>query len=143
MPIPEWKYTDEIGEIICGRLAEGESIRTICKDPDLPSHPTIFKWLDKHPEFAARYARARTLQADKLFDEIEAIADSQEGDVIIVDGKEMVNYDAIARAKLRIDTRKWMAGKLRPSKYGEKLEVEHAGKIMLTPTISFGEKDAD
>lgn len=141
---PPFAWTDEIEAEIFERIANGESTRSICNDDWLPSWGTLNKRLASDPEFVARYARAREDQADKIFEECLTIADSQEGDVIKVDGKDSVNHDAIARAKLRIDTRKWMAGKLRPKKYGEKLDLTHGNPdgSPLTFTIRDMTKDA-
>jgi len=125
---PPFEWTQEIEDEILNRIGDGEAIRNICgtgRDDWLPSWPTVNKRLAEDAEFASRYARAREAQADKLFDECLAIADSQEGDVITVDGVEQVNHDAIQRARLRIDTRKWMAGKLRPKVYGDKIELDN------------------
>lgn len=121
-----FKWTPEIEDEIFARIAKGEAIRNICTDEWLPAWSTVNKRLASDSEFASRYARAREDQADRLFEECLDIADSQEGDVIIRDGIETANYDFIARAKLRIDTRKWMAGKLRPKVYGDKLDMTHA-----------------
>jgi hypothetical protein len=119
-PAP-YKWSAEIEDEIFDRIAGGEAIRNICKDDWLPSWPTVNKRLAADDAFAARYARAREDQAATLFDQCLTIADSQEDDIAIVDGKETVNHDVIARAKLRIDTRKWMASKLAPKVYGDKL----------------------
>lgn len=118
-------YTETITDLICERLANGESLNMICKGDDMPAQSTVFKWLSEKKEFSEKYARARESQADVLFDEILAIADSQEGDVYIKDGVEFTNHDVINRARLRVDARKWMAGKLRPKVYGDKLQ--HTG----------------
>lgn len=75
--------------------------------------------------------RAREAQADAIFDEILDIADDGSNDWMerhdaeggSIGWKE--NGEAIGRSRLRIDARKWMAGKLRPKVYGEKLGVEH------------------
>ena len=40
---------------------------------------------------------------------------------------------AVALARLRIDTRKWMMSKLAPKKYGDKLDVEVDDKRPRTP----------
>lgn len=120
------KFSEAIAETICEMIADGQSLRQIAKTKGMPSPALVCKWLanEGNAAFREQYARARERQADKLFEECLDIADSQEGDVIIKDdGTEMVNHDAIARAKLRVDTRKWMAGKLRPKKYGDKLEI--------------------
>lgn len=121
-------YTPEIVDLICERIAGGQSLNSMCKQDDMPAQSTVYKWLSEQPTFSERYARAREVQADTLFEEMLEIADSQEGDLIIKeDGTELVNHDVIARAKLRVDTRKWMAGKLRPKVYGDKITQEHTG----------------
>lgn len=132
---PPYKWTEEIEQEIFDRIAKGQAVRSICKDDWLPSERTFYKRLAEDAEFTQRYMRAREAQADAIFEECLIIADSQEGDVIEVDGVEQVNHDAIARAKLRIDTRKWMAGKLRPKVYGDKMDLTH-GNPDGTP-ISF------
>lgn len=126
---PAYKWTPEVEDEILGRIAKGEAIRNICKDDWLPAWSTLNKRLASDPEFSARYARAREEQADTIFDECLAIADMADGDIIPGrDGEaDRVNNEAIARAKLRIDTRKWMAGKLRPKVYGDKITNEHTG----------------
>ncbi len=65
------KYTEAIATKICRRLAEGESLRMICRDTAMPAISTVMGWLfdGKHADFSEQYARARDLQADKLFDE--------------------------------------------------------------------------
>jgi hypothetical protein len=118
-------YTQEIADLICERIAQGESLRAILKDDEtLPASSTIFKWLNEQEGFSEQYARAREAQADTLFDEILAIADDGTNDSYKdEDGNPRTDHDVIARSKLRVDARKWMAGKLRPKKYGDKLEL--------------------
>lgn len=118
------EYTPEIGGIICERIAEGESLRAICRCDEMPAMSTVFKWLVTHSKFSEQYAHARDAQADALADEILDIADDGSRDYAMVDGREVVDHDHIARSRLRVDTRKWIASKLKPKKYGEKLEVE-------------------
>jgi len=110
-------YSQEIADQICERIADGESLRKICAEDDMPNKATVFRWLAAHEAFSDQYAHARDSQADTLFDDVLAIADQY--DTL----SEALNPDLIQRAKLRIDARKWMAGKLRPKKYGEKLEL--------------------
>lgn len=111
-------YSDEIAAIICERLADGESLRKICLDENMPSRSAVFKWLATNDEFAGQYAHARDAQADTLADEIIDIADDGSNDFMGED--EKYNGDAIARSKLRVDARKWVASKLKPKKYGER-----------------------
>lgn len=124
-------YNEEIGDQILERLADGESLRKICNpDEGFPSRPTFFKWIATNPVFANQYATSREAQADALFDQILDIADETKEDYVKrlgYNGAEPtweVNGEAIQRSRLRADVRKWMAGKLRPKKYGEKIEVD-------------------
>ena len=121
------EYTEEIGDKICEGLADARSLRSICCDDDMPSQSTVFRWLadERFADFRERYARAREAQADAIFDEMLDIADDGTNDYMGDD--EKYNGDAVARSKLRVDTRKWMAAKLSPKKYGEKIgfDVSH------------------
>lgn len=117
-------YSDEIAARICDEIADGKSLRTICAAEDMPVTSTVCLWLTKHKDFSEQYTRAREAQADTLFDEVLAIADDSNGDIRVdKDGKEIVDHENIQRSRLRVDARKWMAGKLRPKKYGERLEL--------------------
>jgi hypothetical protein len=111
-------FTQEVADRICADLADAKSLRSICLADDMPSQVTVFKWLSQNEEFAKQYVRAREAQADAIFDECLDIADDGSNDFMGED--EKYNGDAVARSKLRVDTRKWMAGKLAPKKYGDK-----------------------
>lgn len=136
-------YSDDIVDTICSRIAEGESLRTICDDESMPGLRTVFDWLadDRYEAFRTKYARAREVQADTLFDEMLDIADDGRNDWMQKKNAEgdvtgwQENGEALRRSDLRIKTRQWMASKLQPKKYGEKLELEHGGKIALVPSI--------
>lgn len=121
---------------ICELLAEGESLVSICKDPQMPAYSTIMLWLDENNDFSERYARARDVQADVLFQEILEIADNKQNDIRInEDGVQTVNKDNVLRDRLRVDARKWMAGKLSPKKYGDKIQQEHSGTLQPPQVI--------
>lgn len=107
-------YTDELAKEICNRIADGESLSTICRNDDMPSRETVYAWLKESSQFSDRYARARELQADYFVDEIIEIADN-------ANAKSSVE---VQKAKLRIDTRKWAAEKLNSKAYGAKVEVK-------------------
>ena len=114
-------YTWEIAVSICGRLANGEALTTICRSADMPSRRTVLKWLfdERNTDFVPMYARAREAQAEIMAEEIISIADDSAGDITIgEDGREIVNHEAIQRSRLRVDARKWVAAKLLPRKYG-------------------------
>lgn len=123
--------TAELLQTICERLAEGNSLRTICSKEGMPSVGTVCRWLSENRAFAEQYARARESQADAIFDEILNIADDSSNDWVETKDGERFNAEAAARSRIRIDARKWMAGKLRPKVYGEKVDVEHSGNLAV------------
>lgn len=127
---PPTTFTQEIADLICEALAEGHSLRSICAADDMPAKSTVFKWLSEQPAFSDQYARAREAQADALFDDILEIADDGRNDSYLDDdGNRRTDHDVIARSKLRVEARKWMAAKLRPRVYGEKLAVGGASDL--------------
>lgn len=128
------EFSQEVADKICEQIAEGKSLRAILKeDESLPASSTIFKWLANVESFAEQYARAREAQADALFDEILSIADDGLNDTYTdEEGNVRTNQDVIARSRLRVDARKWMAGKLRPKVYGEKVQTELSGHVGIS-----------
>lgn len=124
-------YTPELADAICERIAEGESLRRICRDDEMPNKSTVFRWLAENGEFATKYAHAREAQADVLADEMVDIADTpmvgvktktnDKGEVETTEG------DMIEHRKLQISTRQWIAEKLKPKKYGAFKAVELTG----------------
>lgn len=119
-------YTEELSDVICGRIALGESLNSICKnDEEMPCMATVFSWMRLHEDFLNNYTRAREEQAETLADEIIEIADDGTGDLTMdKDGNERINHEVVARSRLRVEARKWVASKLKPKKFGEKITNE-------------------
>ena len=124
------KYTQEIADIVCERLALGESMRSVARDEAMPAVSTLFKWIRELPEFSAQYDKAKIESADCLVEDMLDIADNQAVQRVNHDGEdiEVVTAVGVAHAKLRVDTRMWAASKLKPKKYGEKIAQEITGK---------------
>lgn len=114
---------DAIGiDALCEFIAAGNSMNEFCRQNDF-SHATVLAWMDdpEQPERAKRYARARQVRADKLVEEIMAIADDGSNDTYVDEnGKTKIDWDVVARSKLRVDARKWFASKLAPKIYGDR-----------------------
>jgi hypothetical protein len=112
------KFSDKLADKICERIADGESLRAICADKNVPGKRTVMTWLSRNENFRHQYAQAREEQADFYADEIIEIAD---------------NEADTNRARVRIDARKWKASKMAPKKYGDyqrvhaKLEHDFSG----------------
>lgn len=127
-------YTKELAEQICDAIASTTiGLKHICKNNELfPSPSTIYRWLTEKEEFKEMYARAKDIQIDQLAEEILDIADDGSNDFMtIVKGDmeyEIENKEVTNRSRLRVDARKWLAAKLRPAKYGDKIDVTTDGK---------------
>ena len=128
-PKAKWK-SKATAERIFEKMREGKSLRAICKEDGLPT-TKVYEWLNG--EFCEQYADAQEARADYYFDEILNIADEVKP-----------NKNAVAKARLMIDTRKFAMGRMAPKKYGEKVnvdvsgecEVKHDGKVDIAPTDS-------
>lgn len=127
-------YTPELASLICGRIAEGESLRAVCRDPEMPTSSTIFLWLSQHSEFSEQYAKAMEARADGMFDELLEIADDGTNDWMEKKNAEgeivgwTINGEHVQRSKVRVDTRKWVLARMSPRKYGDKQELALTGK---------------
>ena len=144
------KFTKDIADTICEEIAtSSKSLRTICHSEKLPSVRTILSWLadgekpnakEDLKTFLHQYARAREAQADFLAEEILEIADDGSNDYMkIVKGDKeynIENKEVTNRSRLRVDSRKWIASKLKPKKYSDKIDVNHSGAID-TPKQTF------
>jgi hypothetical protein len=101
----------------------------ICDSDNMPARSTVFLWLLAHQEFSDKYTRARRWQAETIADETLAIADDARNDWMLRKGGDNPGYELngenVQRSRLRIDQRKWYAGKLDPKKYGDKIDLTH------------------
>jgi hypothetical protein len=132
------RHTPELAEEICRRLAEGESLRTICRDAHVPNLSTVLEWArDDRGGFAVMYRRARETQAHNLAERALAEAMSARG-----------NEDAAA-ARLRFP--RWHTGKLLPRVYGDRMEVEQTVRAVVSDepmtveewVAKYGRRDGD
>ena len=117
------KYTPDLAGRILMRLMDGEMLRGICADDDIPVAPsTVLEWVkDDREGFAERYARARHIQADVLAEEIIAISDGEMNDA------REDSHVVIQRDKLRAHNRKWLLKQMHPRKYSTKFQHTHRG----------------
>lgn len=113
----------KVADAVCEMIAKGESLRSACRSDEMPNRSTVMDWVREYVDFATQYARAREEQAEQFFDDIIDISDDAGFDYKIVDGSVIVDGDAIQRARLRVDSRKWATSKILPKKYGDKLDL--------------------
>ena len=134
-------YTPEMGALICERVAAGQSLRAVCRDPELPDRATVYRWTTKNPEFRSQYAQAREILYAHWAEEILEIADDGTTDYQLKVGRngreyEAVDQEHINRSRLRVDTRKWLLSKLRPGQYGDHITYDVQGEVTVTHDLS-------
>ena len=121
-------YPPGLAKEIMNRIAGGEALYKICKEPGMPDRATFYNWLKTKPEVLEQYNLALEMRAELFADELLEIADySKEDTYIDGDGKTRTDTEVIGRSKLRVDTRKWIASRLLPKKYGDRTALEHTG----------------
>jgi hypothetical protein len=130
-------YNPKVANDICEFLAQGMSLTQICRMEGIPSYPTVMSWLNEEDgnfrlEFLNKYRIARDIQADYLADEMIDISDDGKNDFMERQSKNGIrliipNAEMVQRSKLRVDTRKWVAARLKPKKYGDSSSVSLTG----------------
>lgn len=129
-------FDQAIADKICERIAQGEPLRQICRDEQMPAWRTVYDWLESESDFAARFARAREIGFDAIAQEALQIADeTQEGVETTVkpDGSvEEKRGDMLGHRKLRIETRLKLLAKWDPKRYGDRIQNDISGGLGVT-----------
>lgn len=132
-------FSEALGTEICRRLMQGRSLRSVCRDDDMPDRTTVHDWIVAHEAFARQYARATEVRADEEFDRIFEIADTpvigQKTRVDADGGVEVTEADMIEHRRLQIDARKWALARMNPKKYGEKVQIGGADDLPPIKTL--------
>jgi hypothetical protein len=128
------EYTPERAAVFCVYISAGMSLRTACKQDGMPDPKTIFKWMGEHEDFVQHYTRATAERAEAFQEDILDIADNGSNDWMEAHyGNSEVwitNGEALQRSRLRVETRKWLMEKMKPKKYGNKVDLTSDGKAL-------------
>jgi hypothetical protein len=103
-------YSHEVADRLLGEIAEGRSLKSLCKEPWAPTGKSVFQWMRDDPEFASRYTTAKEEAAECFAEDMLEIADRDD-----LDPNDK---------RVRVDTRKWIAAKLKPKKYGDRQQID-------------------
>lgn len=117
MSAPRIKRSPELAQRILAELAEGHSLRAVCRMDGMPGKTFVLDWLDEDADFAAQYARVRERAWDQRAE--EAVENAK-------------NAEDAAKGRLAFDAERWYLGKMAPKKYGDKVQTEHSGTVTLT-----------
>lgn len=121
-------FTQALFDKICNLIAEGKSVREICRMEGMPDRRTFRGWHQRTPELQAQYDRACLDREEVYFEQILEIADDSAGDEMeIGDGIKALNSEYVQRSKVRIDARKWILARMNRKKYGDHVTEEITG----------------
>lgn len=139
LPIKDLTYDQkkEVIGILLDEVAQGNPLNKVCEKSGYVFSSVYFA-ITENEEFSKMYARAKEIRAHVLAEEILSIADDSSGDYTVNDkGEEVADHENIQRSRLRVDTRKWIASKMLPKTYGEKVDVTTDGEKINVPVITW------
>lgn len=128
---------DLLSEIVEALRISPRSVAWLCeKNAHWPSVQTLYNWKAKSPEFRNAFNQARRDLADELAYQTIEIADDGSGDALEVERKDgssytILNNEFVQRSKLRTEVRRWLASKLAPETYGERIDVNARVGVIL------------
>jgi len=119
------KYSKEVAEKICSKVSvTSAGLMQLYHENDYFPHPdTIYEWRSKIPEFSDMYAQAKKHQADILAEQIIEMSDN-----CAIEYHRGSEY--IMATRLQVDSRKWMAAKLLPRIYGDKVTTDNTHTVV-------------
>lgn len=115
-------YNNDTFEKVLEHIRQGKSLVRICLMDGMPHYETVLNWMRNDRELSVKYARAREDQADFFADRLVELAENTPAE-----------RDEIEKARLISDNIKWTAAKLKPKKYGDKLDLTSDGEALPTP----------
>ena len=112
------KYDAELAAKVLDLLAQSGSLRRVCRELGV-SRNSIIPWVVDNTEgFGDAYARAKEHGIDTLVEETLDIADDGSNDYMETEHGPALNSESIQRSKVRVETRRWLAERLAPRRYG-------------------------
>jgi len=117
-------YSEKLAESLLRRLADGETLLSICKSSRVPHRDTIRRWVRDKPDFRRRYLDARATWGDRLAEEVVEIADACEQET-----------GPVSKARVQIDARKWAASRLNPIRWGDRTQLNIGARPEQDPLV--------
>ena len=117
-----FKIKDEFEDILAD-IADGDSVLKACSKRNI-SKKSFWKYIGTSEELRNQYIQATQIRGESAVDRIE---------------EELEKLDSgmsdAGKARVKIDTLKWLACKFYPKQYGDKQEIEHSGGVTLMPSV--------
>lgn len=117
------KYTPELGKEIGDAIASSELglIHLVNANPHWPDRATIFKWRTLHPDFGDIYTRAKEEQCEVVVEYMQEVMSEPHK---WKDPETGLCKIDVPMLRLKMDTMKWHASKLKPKKFGDTKDQE-------------------
>ena len=134
-------YTQELADKICEEIASGKSMRSVSRMEGMPAMSMIFRWLREHPSFREQYTASTIERTEAFQEDVIDISDDGSDDYTednYMEGRTpgyQVNSENIQRSRLRVETRKWLMERMKPKKYGAKIDMTTNGKDLPVPIL--------
>jgi hypothetical protein len=116
-------FSEPLAIEICERVSSGELLINICIDEHLPTVRRVTQWLRENQDFALLYRDSINDRLTIFEEEVIKIADDASRDFrdVVRNGRavRVLDGDAIARAKLRVEVRLKHLKAYKPSIWGE------------------------
>jgi hypothetical protein len=128
------EFTKEVGDKVCQQIANGLSMRSVCAPDEMPDMSTVFRWLRTDEEFCKQYARATEERTEAQNEMLLELGDEAQELAQNVDPKAA--NAVVSAVKLKADNLKWVMSKMKPKKYGDKLDLTSGGEKLPQPIIN-------
>lgn len=114
-------YNNELVDRICSLISQGKSMRSVCLLEEMPEMETVWRWLRENPYFNEQYVRATQ---DRTETQLELLNELGDTAIELSQSTDPKQSNAVVQAvKLKADNLKWVMSKMKPKKYGDKLEL--------------------
>lgn len=122
-------YTPEVAEAILSRIAEGEPLNWICRDPGMPAPRTVRDWRKNIAGFEDLYRDARDAGFDAIASRARLTLRGEKGELGGESTGDIARDKAIAEFDLKL-LAKWD-----PRRYGDSLALKHSGHLTLEQLV--------
>lgn len=99
--------TPELIQKILDRIIAGESLKSICRDEEMPEFKNVMIWRHEDPELDTRFIRAMATRAGAFEEQI----------LDLIDTTDDISHAQLMTAK--INGLKWLANIAKPKRYAE------------------------
>lgn len=123
---------------VCNAISEGHSLRKACKQVGI-SKPTFLSRCNDNKDLADHYARARNDLLEYWANQVIDLTDQE----FEKDQYGRIDPALIQQARLQVDSRRWILGKLQPRKYGDKssIDLDVTGNVNVVQLSDLRKKD--